>query len=230
MTGFYRFVTIKPGAYPWRNHVNAWRPAHVHFSLFGPYLASRLVTQMYFPGDPLIPLDPILRSIPDPRGRDLLIARFDLDTTVPEWALGYRWDIVLRGAAGDADRAVTAPTPSQTVGPFFGFALPFEGDADAAGAESRGAIRVEGQVLDGAGEPVTDALIEAAQGDQFARCRTDGEGAFHISLNKPAVQRRSASSRHHRFCARPPASPSHADVLSRRRRGESRRPRPAAGR
>jgi protocatechuate 3,4-dioxygenase beta subunit len=69
----------------------------VHFSLFGPSLASRLVTQMYFPGDPLIVLDPILRSIPDPVGRELLVARLDLDTTVPEWALGYRWDIVLRG-------------------------------------------------------------------------------------------------------------------------------------
>jgi protocatechuate 3,4-dioxygenase beta subunit len=69
----------------------------VHFSLFGSSLANRLVTQMYFPGDPLIPLDPILRSIPDPRGRELLIARLDLDMTVPEWALGYRWDIVLRG-------------------------------------------------------------------------------------------------------------------------------------
>jgi len=96
-SGSYRFVTVKPGAYPWRNHVNAWRPAHVHFSIFGRNLASRLVTQMYFPGDPLIPLDPILSSIPDPRGRELLIARLDLDTTVPEWALGYRWDIVLRG-------------------------------------------------------------------------------------------------------------------------------------
>jgi protocatechuate 3,4-dioxygenase beta subunit len=96
--GFYRFVTVKPGAYPWRNHLNAWRPAHVHFSLFGPSFASRLVTQMYFPGDPLIPFDPILSSIPDPRGRELLIARLDLDTTVPEWALGYRWDIVLRGS------------------------------------------------------------------------------------------------------------------------------------
>ena len=95
--GAYRFVTVKPGAYPWRNHVNAWRPAHVHFSLFGPALASRLVTQMYFPGDPLIPLDPILSSIPDPRGRDLLVSRFDLETTQPEWAIGYRWDIVLRG-------------------------------------------------------------------------------------------------------------------------------------
>ena len=95
--GRYRFVSVKPGAYPWRNHVNAWRPAHVHFSLFGPSLASRLVTQMYFPGDPLIPLDPIINSIPDPRGRAMLTARLDLDTTVPEWALGFRWDIVLRG-------------------------------------------------------------------------------------------------------------------------------------
>ena len=95
--GRYRFVTVKPGAYPWRNHLNAWRPAHVHFSLFGPQLPSRLVTQMYFPGDPLMPFDPILNSIPDQRGRDLLVADLDLDETVPEWALGYRWDIVLRG-------------------------------------------------------------------------------------------------------------------------------------
>lgn len=96
--GSYRFVTVKPGAYPWANHHNAWRPAHVHFSLFGPELAGRLVTQMYFPGDPLIPLDPILNSIPDPRGRALLVAAFDLETTVERWALGYRWDIVLRGS------------------------------------------------------------------------------------------------------------------------------------
>lgn len=95
--GSYRFVTVKPGAYPWANHQNAWRPAHVHFSLFGPELAGRLVTQMYFPGDPLIPLDPILNSIPDPRGRALLVAAFDLATTVERWALGYRWNIVLRG-------------------------------------------------------------------------------------------------------------------------------------
>jgi protocatechuate 3,4-dioxygenase, beta subunit len=95
--GFYRFVTIKPGAYPWANHLNAWRPAHVHFSVFGPELGSRLVTQMYFPGDPLQRADPILNSIPDPRGRRLLVARFDLATTKPQWALGYRWDIVVRG-------------------------------------------------------------------------------------------------------------------------------------
>jgi protocatechuate 3,4-dioxygenase, beta subunit len=95
--GRYRFLTIKPGAYPWRNHPNAWRPNHIHFSLFGQHLATRLVTQMYFPGDPLLALDPIYQSIPGERARRRLISRFDLDTTVPEWALAYRFDIVLRG-------------------------------------------------------------------------------------------------------------------------------------
>jgi protocatechuate 3,4-dioxygenase beta subunit len=97
--GRYRFVTIRPGAYPWRNHPNAWRPAHIHFSLFGRALLMRLVTQMYFPGDPLLALDPIFNSIADERARNRLIADFDLDTTVPEQALGYRFDIVLRGHA-----------------------------------------------------------------------------------------------------------------------------------
>ncbi len=95
--GRYRFITIKPGAYPWKNHLNAWRPAHIHFSLFGNYFRSRLVTQMYFPGDPLMPHDPILQSVPDDKGRARLVARWDQETTVPEWALGYQWDIVLRG-------------------------------------------------------------------------------------------------------------------------------------
>ncbi len=95
--GNYRFVTIKPGAYPWRNHDNAWRPAHIHFSLFGPAFATRLVTQMYFPGDPLFRYDPIFQSIPDERARQRLIAQFDLATTKPEWALGYQFNIVLRG-------------------------------------------------------------------------------------------------------------------------------------
>ena len=90
-------VSIKPGAYPWRNHQNAWRPAHIHFSLFGPSFLSRLVTQMYFPGDPLFAYDPIFQSIPDPAARERLISTFDLETTQPEWALGYRFDIVLRG-------------------------------------------------------------------------------------------------------------------------------------
>ena len=95
--GRYRFVTIKPGPYPWGNHYNAWRPAHVHFSLFGRAFTQRLVTQMYFPADPLFPLDPIFNSIPDPAGRDRLVARFDIEETEPDWALGYSWDIVLRG-------------------------------------------------------------------------------------------------------------------------------------
>ncbi len=97
--GSYRFVTVKPGAYPWRNHPNAWRPAHIHFSLFGRSFASRLITQMYFPGDPLFDRDPIMASISDARDRERLIARWDPDTTVEEWALGYRFDIVLRGRA-----------------------------------------------------------------------------------------------------------------------------------
>jgi protocatechuate 3,4-dioxygenase beta subunit len=95
--GQYQFITVKPGAYPWRNHDNAWRPAHIHFSLFGPAFATRLITQMYFPGDPLFEFDPIFQSIPDERSRQKLISRFDLEITKPEWALGYRFDIVLRG-------------------------------------------------------------------------------------------------------------------------------------
>lgn len=95
--GRYRFTTIRPGAYPWRNHHNAWRPAHIHFSLFGPSFASRIITQMYFPGDPLFPFDPIFQTVTDAKARERLISQFDLETTEPEWALGYRFDIVLRG-------------------------------------------------------------------------------------------------------------------------------------
>ena len=95
--GNYRFVTIKPGAYPWRNHHNAWRPAHIHLSLFGRAFVTRLVTQMYFPGDPLLPHDPIFNGTANERARHRLVADFDWDTTAPEYALGYRFDIVLRG-------------------------------------------------------------------------------------------------------------------------------------
>ncbi|MCI0712344.1 MAG: protocatechuate 3,4-dioxygenase subunit beta [Chloroflexi bacterium] len=96
--GEYRFTTIKPGAYPWGNHHNAWRPAHIHFSIFGTNFISRLVTQMYFPGDPLLALDPIYNSIPDEAGRNRLISIYDHDITEPVWALGYRFDIVLCGS------------------------------------------------------------------------------------------------------------------------------------
>ncbi|MFI7642602.1 protocatechuate 3,4-dioxygenase subunit beta [Nonomuraea sp. NPDC049400] len=97
--GGYRFTTIKPGAYPWRNHVNAWRPAHIHFSVFGRAFTQRLVTQMYFPNDPLFPYDPVLNSVTDERARQRLVSAYDHDLSVPEWALGYRWDIVLDGPA-----------------------------------------------------------------------------------------------------------------------------------
>jgi len=95
--GRYRFVTIKPGAYPWGNHENAWRPAHIHFSLFGEAFTQRLVTQMYFPDDPLFAYDPIFNSVPSEAGRRAMIANFDPSATVESWALGFRFDIVLRG-------------------------------------------------------------------------------------------------------------------------------------
>ncbi|NGO70984.1 protocatechuate 3,4-dioxygenase subunit beta, partial [Streptomyces boncukensis] len=95
--GRYRFTTIKPGAYPWRNHRGAWRPAHIHFSLFGTAFTQRLVTQMYFPGDPLFRYDPILQSVTDTAARARLVAAYDHDLSEPEFSLGYRWDIVLDG-------------------------------------------------------------------------------------------------------------------------------------
>ena len=95
--GNYRFLTIKPGAYPWRNTHNAWRPQHIHFSVFGPAFATRIVTQMYFPGDPLLPFDPIYNCTADEEARKRLISSFDWETTIPEAALGYKFDIILRG-------------------------------------------------------------------------------------------------------------------------------------
>ena len=95
--GRYRFVTIRPGEYPWRNHYNAWRPAHIHFSLFGQGLMQRLVTQMYFPGDPLLDYDPMFTCVADEKARNRLISLFDWENTIPEYALAYRFDVVLRG-------------------------------------------------------------------------------------------------------------------------------------
>jgi protocatechuate 3,4-dioxygenase beta subunit len=96
-SGEYSFLTVRPGAYPWLNHPNAWRPAHIHFSLFGSSFTSRLVTQMYFPGDPLQDLDPIFNSVADEDARSRLVARYEHDVTQPEWALGFRFDITVRG-------------------------------------------------------------------------------------------------------------------------------------
>jgi protocatechuate 3,4-dioxygenase beta subunit len=102
--GRYRFTTVKPGAYPWGNHHNAWRPAHIHFSLFGRAFTQRLVTQMYFPDDPLFFQDPIFNAIPE-NARHLAISRFDYEQTQDNWALAFSWDIVLRG---------TGQTPFET--------------------------------------------------------------------------------------------------------------------
>src|SRR3954451_12901774 len=101
--GTYRFVTVKPGAYPWQNHDNAWRPAHIHFSVFGRSFTQRLVTQMYFPGDPLHDADPIFQSVRDPDARERLVCAHDWETTTPDWALGYRWDIVVGATPPDPD-------------------------------------------------------------------------------------------------------------------------------
>ncbi|WP_147107024.1 protocatechuate 3,4-dioxygenase subunit beta [Tateyamaria sp. syn59] len=95
--GAYRFITVQPGPYPWPNGPNSWRPAHIHFSVFGHSFAQRLITQMYFEGDPLIPLCPIVRAISDPAAIDQLTARLDMDATAPMDALAYRFDIILRG-------------------------------------------------------------------------------------------------------------------------------------
>jgi protocatechuate 3,4-dioxygenase beta subunit len=97
--GRYRFITIKPGAYPWKNHHNAWRPKHIHLSVFGRAFTERLVTQMYFPGDPLLAYDPIYQSVRDPKARERMVSTFDLANTKPEWALAYSFDVVLGGAA-----------------------------------------------------------------------------------------------------------------------------------
>jgi protocatechuate 3,4-dioxygenase beta subunit len=95
--GEYRFLTVRPGIYPWKNHPNAWRPAHIHFSLFGSSLVSRLVTQMYFPDDPMFDLDPIFHGVPNDAARARMVCAYDHDLTEQAWALGYRWDIVLHG-------------------------------------------------------------------------------------------------------------------------------------
>lgn len=97
--GRYSFTTIKPGPYPWGSHHNAWRPAHIHFSLLGRAFAQRLVTQMYFPGDPLFEQDPVFMSVPDPVARERLISRFSLGGSVDHFSLAYEWDIHLRGPA-----------------------------------------------------------------------------------------------------------------------------------
>ena len=210
--GRYAFTTIKPGPYPWRNHHNAWRPAHIHFSVFGTDFTQRLVTQMYFPGDPLFALDPIYQSILDPAARERLVATYDHDLTRHEWATGYRWDIVLTGTRRTpldlrhrGDLVTHAPSPGQTVGPFFHFALPYDGDRTLVAPARPGRSCCTASCYDGRGSPVPDALVEVWQADPdgnvvqrpgslrrdgftftgFGRCATDASGRYSFSTAAP---------------------------------------------
>jgi protocatechuate 3,4-dioxygenase beta subunit len=208
--GNYRFVSIRPGCYPWRNHNNAWRPAHIHFSLFGPAFATRLVTQMYFPGDPLLDADPIFNCTADAAARQRLVAAFDWQTTIPETALGYRFDLILRGRDAtplDATESVPATT-SQTVGPFFQIGFEPLKRLDIASPNAFGErVTVEGRVLDGEGNAVPDACLEIWQADArgrypesgerpttegerfrgFGRVPTDDSGRFRFTTIKPGA-------------------------------------------
>jgi protocatechuate 3,4-dioxygenase beta subunit len=174
--GSYRFVTIRPGAYPWANHPNAWRPAHIHFSVFGRAFTERLITQMYFPGDPLFAADPIMSSVRDERARDRMVAAFDWDSTEEQWCLGYRFDIVIGGHLATPTEPLT---PSQTVGPFFSIGLAW---MDAEEVVPDGAT-LTGQVLDGDGAAVPDALLEVWDGEHFGRSLTDTDGRYRFVVN-----------------------------------------------
>ena len=197
--GRFSFRTIRPAAYPGAPGA-LFRPSHIHVSVIGPDLQSRVITQCYFDNDPLIFLDPIAESIPERRGDERLIATFDAERTISrgaESAMEYRWVIVLRGEGGSGP--VVAPddegspesiefmTPSQTIGPRFGFSLMFDGSERAVEPEHPGATWVRGRLLDGAGDPVAypEAMIEMWAGDQFARTRTDADGGFQALIAKP---------------------------------------------
>jgi protocatechuate 3,4-dioxygenase beta subunit len=189
--GRYRVTTIRPGAYPWGNHQNAWRPAHIHFSVFGPAFATRLVTQMYFPGDPLLPHDPIFNCTADETARQRLVSSFDWETTTPSFALGFRFDIVLAGREATPLEAGAAPpfvaTTSQTVGPFFSIGMGWMQQGDLHPGVPGERVAVEGQVLDGDGKPVPDAVLELWQAEDrgHARVAVDEDGRFRFTTLRP---------------------------------------------
>ena len=209
--GRYCLVTIRPGAYPWGNHENAWRPAHIHFSVFGPAFATRLVTQMYFPGDPLLASDPIFNCTADEQARGRLVSLFDWQATVPGFALGYRFDIVLSGREAtplEAGAGLVATT-SQTIGPFFSIGLAWLARHDLAPRGVAGdRVTVAGRVVDGDGRPVPDAFLELWQADAhgkyahpedsqdkvldpafqgYGRVATDEDGRFRFTTIKPGA-------------------------------------------
>ncbi len=187
--GRFRFRTIKPGAYP-QAPGQIYRPSHVHFSVFGPTLGSRLITQCYFEGDPLIGRDPIACAAAD--GLERLIARLDPDATQSDGsqsALTYRYDITLRGPC-------VVGNPSQTIGPRYGYALMFDGSERTVSPDEPDAIEIRGTVLDGHGQHVAypDAMLEFWAPGQFARTRTDPDGGYRAVLRKPLATRLSTGS------------------------------------
>jgi len=192
--GRFRFRTVKPGAYP-QAPGQIYRPSHIHFSVFGPTLGSRLITQCYFEGDPLIGRDPIARAAS--RGLPRLIARLDPEATQSEGsqsALTYRYDITLRGPGATAarnGRPGQVANPSQTIGPRYGYALMFDGSEQAVSPAEPGAVEIRGVVLDGHGQTVAypDAMLEFWAPGQFARARTGTDGEYRAVLRKPPASR-----------------------------------------
>ncbi|BCI89891.1 hypothetical protein NIIDMKKI_50970 [Mycobacterium kansasii] len=214
--GGYRFITIRPGAYPWRNHQNAWRPAHIHFSVFGTAFTQRMITQMYFPSDPLLALDPIYQSVTDPKARERLVARYDHDVSTPNQLSatgGTLCSPAITAPHGVLMTTISLPeTPGQSAGPFFGHALPFQRCNELIPPGSSRSIRLHGVVTDGVGEPVPDALIEIWQPDAdgmipaatgslhrdgwtftgWGRASTDDAGHYSFTTVQPGLRNDSA--------------------------------------
>lgn len=197
--GRYRFFTIRPAAYPGVRG-GLYRPSHIHASVFGTDLRSRLITQCYFPDDPLLDRDPIFQAIPNRQGLRRLIATFRGEMTElngEDSALAYEWDLVLRarppGKDGSTSQAgeAQAMSPSQTIGPLYGYALMYPGSDATCPPDDPERIRIVGRVLDGAGEPVAfpEAMVEIWDDEQFARTRTDPEGGFTAVLRRPRSKR-----------------------------------------
>lgn len=196
--GTYRFHTVRPVPYQGERG-GRYRPAHIHVSIIGPDLSSRLITQCYFPDDPFIQTDHVVGAVSDPRGVHCLIGQFKGVAKEPnglDASASYEWDIVIRGrapaASGSSDsRARPAVlTTSQTIGPLYGFALMFEGCEDSSEGGTDGSLRISGRVIDGAGEPVVypGIMLELWEGSQFVRARTDREGRFEATVRKPEGQ------------------------------------------
>jgi protocatechuate 3,4-dioxygenase beta subunit len=196
--GEYRFYTIKPPPYP-AGRGGPFRPAHIHISVFGPDLASRLITQIYFPDDQLVMTDWITTAVSNRDAAKSMIAAFrgaELDSNGLDTLLAYEWNIILRGelhGAPDTDIPVAdvgVQTPSQTIGPMYGFALMFDGSESACDPYDAEAVTITGQLFDGQGNPIPYpiALLEFWEGDQFLRTRTDSTGSFSLTARKPKGQ------------------------------------------